>query len=159
MKYVSYVSHFTVDGKIQLVTRWIGFNRRSAAYFDVTLPFWPKLKEHTKTFSKEQDDLLFGNRCQHAKHTRLGFETISILGGLVTVQTTVPPVGIYFSINVWENNVFKHLTRDTYTLNLPTALWGWVEQVSASWATPAQRVIWYANKVDPWSRSDRAAIC
>lgn len=92
-------------------------NRRSAARFDPS----SKSTLHT-TFSKEQDDLLTGNRCRHAKHTRLGFETVSILRGIGTVETTMSPVGIYFSINVWENNVFIRLALYTYTQNLPTAL-------------------------------------
>lgn len=62
-----------------------------------------------------------------------------------------------FSFSI--NNHIPYIYLYTNTKYIPTGLSGWVEQVSASWATPAHRVIWSANNVDPWSRSDGVAIC
>lgn len=116
-----------------------------------------RAEEHS-LFWPAHYNLIAGNRCQHAKHTRLGFKMLSILGGIITVQTTEQHCFLWgFSYN-WYLETHCFYTSLYVNANY-TNSWGWVKQVSASWATPAQRVIWYANNVDPWSRSDRVAIC
>lgn len=154
------------------MTKLIVFDQRSTAYLDMILPFWPKLKEHTETLSKEQDDLLAVYWCHWKLMSTCKLYTQGWgltqypywVGGKVTVQTTEPQCllwGFFFSINIWENTFLIHSTLIyTYTyIKIYQLLWGRVKQVSASWATPAQRVIWYANNVDLLSRSDRVAIC
>lgn len=160
------MSHFTVDVKNTECDRISLCNQTSAAYFNVT---WTRAQRRFKTFSKKHGNLLAVHWWQWKPTLalnftrRLGIEPIFFFRKTCSDFFTLLHLKASCCFQfISYKNISIHLPlpwRQTEYTGMPTGLWGWVEQVKASWATPAQRVIWYANNADPRSSSDRAAIC